>query len=291
MLSIIVINHNTVEITRKCLDHIFASKNIEFEVILINNTPTDGFSYPKIKIINNAAPLGFGANNNQGLKIAKGDKILLLNSDAFVYPDTLAECYAQNYDVLGCQLLNRDLSIQPSWGYFPTLRRILQLMIFVDNFPLVRRCIDSIHVRDINRYHKIREVDWVMGSFVMLKRKVFEKVGGFDENFHMYGEELEWMYRIRRAGYKVYYYPEAKCEHIQGASTGTAAKMFAGEMRGYLYWFAKYNLIWQLPLLKIILVAGTLYKALAWSMLGGILGKPTWGRDNWKTFKEIVEAV
>jgi len=268
MLSIIVINHNTGEITRKCLDHVFASKNVEFEVILINNTPEDKLSYPKVKIINNKRPLGFGANNNQGMKVARGDKILLLNSDAFVYPDTLAKCYAQNYGVLGCQLLNTDGSIQPSWGYFPTLRRILQFQIFVDNFPGICKFADSVHVRDLSRFQKIQKVDWVMGAYVMIKREVYEKTGGFDENFHMYGEEIEWMYRIAKAGFSTYYWPLAKCVHLVGQSTKSKTNMFLGEMRGYLYWFNKYNSRFDQFLLKLILLFGCLIRIPAWAVWG-----------------------
>jgi len=267
MLSIIVINHNTPEITRKCLDHVFKSKNIDFEVILINNTPEDGFSYPKVKIINNKKPLGFGANNNQGMKIAKGDKILLLNSDAFVHPDTLAKCYAQNYDVLGCQLLNEDLSIQPSWGYFPTLRRIFQFQIFVDNFPIIRKFVDSIHIRDLSRFTTTQKVDWVMGAFVMLKREVYEKTKGFDENFFMYGEEVELQFRSSKLGFQTWYYPDAKSVHLARRSN-TLSSSFLGEMQGYLYWFKKYNSPLAQLLLKLTLLGGCLIRIPAWAVWG-----------------------
>ncbi|MEK7163644.1 MAG: glycosyltransferase family 2 protein [Patescibacteria group bacterium] len=220
MLSVIIINHNTPEITKKCVECVLKSRDINLEIILVNNTPKDKFNFSGVKIVNNKKPLGFGANNNQGMKIAKGDKILLLNSDAYVYPDTLAKCYAQDYDVLGCQLLNEDLSIQPSWGYFPTLRRIFQFQVFVDNFPIIRKYIDSIHVRDLSRFQKTQKVDWVMGAFTMLKRIVYEKTGGFDENFYMYGEETEWMYRMSKNNFGIYYYPGAKCVHLQGKSIG-----------------------------------------------------------------------
>ena len=267
MLSIIVINHNTPEITRKCLDHVFKSKNIDFEVILINNTPEDGFSYPKVKIINNKKPLGFGANNNQGMKIAKGDKILLLNSDAFVHPDTLAKCYAQNYDVLGCQLLNEDLSIQPSWGYFPTLRRIFQFQIFVDNFPIIRKFVDSIHIRDLSRFTTTQKVDWVMGAFVMLKREVYEKTKGFDENFFMYGEEVELQFRSSKLGFQTWYYPDAKSVHLARRSN-TLSSSFLGEMQGYLYWFRKYNSPLEQFLLKLVLLFGCAIRIPAWAVWG-----------------------
>lgn len=267
MLSVIIINHNTPEITLKCLDHVFKSKNIDFEVILVNNTPQDKFKNKKLKIINNQRPLGFGANNNLGAKVAHGDKLLFLNSDAYVYPDTLAKCYAQNYDILGCQLLNEDLSIQPSWGYFPTLRRIFQLQIFVDNLPVIRKFADSIHVRDFDRFQKTKSVDWVMGAFMMLPREIFQKSQGFDENFDMFGEEVELQYRMSKLGFETWYYPEAKCIHLHGKSTGTQY-MFMGEYQGYLYWFKKYNSRLEQFLLKLVLLLGCGIRIPAWTVWG-----------------------
>lgn len=282
MLSVIVINHNTSEITRKCLDHIFKSKGIDFEVILINNTPEDGFSYsnPKVRTVNNKVRLGFATNNNVGMKIAKGDKILLLNSDAFVYPDTLAKCYAQDFDILGCQLLNQDLSVQNSWGYYPTLRRIFQFMIFVDNFPMINRYIDTIHVRNKERFKKTKQVDWIMGAFVMLKREVFEKTHGFDENFFMYGEEVEFLYRAHKLGFRSWYFPEAKCVHIQGATLKSLKLMFIGEMNGYIYWFKKYNSKFEQILLRLILILGCLIRIPAWAV---------WGK--WNLVKAYMEVL
>lgn len=267
MLSVIIINHNTPEITKKCISCVLASQNIKLEIILINNTPQDKFANSKIKIINNKKPQGFGANNNIGMKEARGDKILLLNSDAFVYPDTLAKCYSQDFDILGCQLLNEDLSIQPSWGHFPTLRRITQFQLFIDNLPLIRRFADSVHVRDLSRFVETQKVDWVMGAFVMFKREVFEKTNGFDENFHMFGEEVEFLYRTSQQKFETWYYPEAKCMHIHGASTGLK-NMFLGEMKGYLYWFKKYNSPLEQFLLKLVLLFGCAIRIPAWAVWG-----------------------
>ncbi|MDP1743367.1 MAG: glycosyltransferase family 2 protein [Candidatus Amesbacteria bacterium] len=279
MLSVIIINHNTPEITKKCVECVLASKNIKLEIILVNNTPSDKFSFPGVKIINNKTPHGFGANNNIGMKVAKGDKILLLNSDAYVYPDTLAKCYAQDYDVLGCQLLNEDLSIQPSWGYFPTLRRIFQFQVFVDNFPIIRKYIDSIHVRDLSRFKTTQKVDWVMGAFTMLKREVYEKTGGFDENFFMYGEEVELQFRSAKLAFETWYYPEAKSVHLARQSN-TFTTSFLGEMQGYLYWFKKYNSPLEQFLLKLVLLFGCAIRIPAWSV---------WGK--WDLVKSYIQVL
>lgn len=292
MISVIVLSYNTRQITLKCLQSLSESKGIEFETIVIDNASTDGSAaaiakqFPKVKLVVNKVNNGFAAGNNQGMAIARGDAILLLNSDCFVKPDTLAVGYSQlkSFDVVGCQLLNSDGSIQPSWGYFPTLSRIFLLMTFVDNFPLIRTSIKSIHVRDLSRYQTTQQVDWVTGAFSMLKKSVFTKVGGIDEEYFMYGEEMEWMYRITQTGFKVGYVAEAQATHLQGASTKSLARAISSEMLGYLYWFKKHNSAWQRPILKIILVLGSLYKTLIWF----VVGRPARAHDNWETFKETL---
>ncbi len=301
MASVIILSFNTKNITLRCLEYLFKSQSVDLEVIVVDNASTDGSAdaiakkFPQVKLITNKTNVGFAAGNNQGMKLAKGDLILLLNSDCFVEPNTLSSIISHlsstSFDVIGCKLLNSDGSIQPSWGYFPTLPRITLLMSFIDNFPIIKTFVHSIHVRDISRYAQSQEVDWVTGAFVMLKKEAFKKTGGIDENYFMYGEEMEWMYRIKKAGFKIGYVADAVATHLGGASTKSTSRMLASEFKGYLYWFSKHNPAWQLPILKLILLAGTLYKALAWTILGGILGKPSWARANWETFKEIAKAV
>lgn len=289
MISVIILSYNTRDVTLKCLDFLTKSKEVELETIVIDNASTDGSAeaiakqFPLIKLIKNTKNIGFAAGCNQGMEMARGYYVLLLNSDCFVQPDTIAKCVSQKMDVVGCKLLNADGSIQYSWGFFVSLRRAFMLMSFLDNFPLVRQFVDSIHVRDLSRYSKTQEVDWVTGAFVLLKKDVYIKVGGIDEQYFMYGEEMEWMYRMKKAGFKVLFYPEASATHLQGASTKSLARMFVSEMRGYIYWFSKHRSGPAQIMLKIILVKGCLFKALAWTLIG----KPELGRQYWQAFSEV----
>ncbi|TSC88450.1 MAG: glycosyltransferase [Microgenomates group bacterium Gr01-1014_16] len=265
VLSVIIVSYNTREITLECLKRIRAD-----EIIVVDNASSDGSveeikkRYKDIRILQNKTNVGFAAANNQGMKIAKGDKILLLNSDCFVNTDTLDKIQDSMFkiqsDVIGCRLLNKDGSVQQSWGYFPSLRRITLMMLFIDNLPIIRKFIDSIHVRDVARYEKEQEVDWVTGAFVMFKREVFEKVGGIDEKYFMYGEEMEWMYRIKQAGFKVWYSPVGSATHLLGASSSNRAPAVVGEMRGWIYWFSKHNPVWQQRLLPYVILFGCLLR-------------------------------
>lgn len=194
------------------------------------------------------------------MKVAKGDKILLLNSDCLVQPDTLAACHDTNFDVVGCKLTNAQGKTSQSTGYFPTLRRVIQLMLFIDNLPVIRKFIDTIHVRDMSRMNDTCEVDWIQGAFMMLKREVYEKVGGFDENFHMYGEEVEWQYRIKRAGFKIWYFPEAQAIHLERQSVKSVGPAIIGEMKGYIYFFKLHRPKWEQEFLPWILRLGCLIR-------------------------------
>jgi hypothetical protein len=243
-----------------------ASKGVDLELIVIDNASVDESvkeirkRFKNIKIIENKKNSGFGRANNQGMKIAQGEQILLLNSDCFVEPDTIRELLNKNYDVAGCKLLNEDGSLQQSHGYFPNLRRIKFLMLFIDNLPLIRDYIDSIHVRSEKRYVKAQKVDWVTGAFMLLKKEVFEKTGGFDENYFMYGEEIEWQYRIAKAGFRVNYDPAVSATHLAGASSPDRAPAVIGEIEGWKYWFKKYYPGWQETALRIIVLVGCILR-------------------------------
>lgn len=285
MLSVVILSYNTREVTLECLARLKAE-----EIIVIDNNSSDGSAeaiakkFPKVKLVRNKENVGFAKGNNQGMKMAKGDKILLLNSDCWVEKDTLQKIYDLNKDVAGCKLVNKDGSLQPSWGYFPTWRRIIQLVLFVDNFPGVRNSIDSIHIRNKERYESEQEADWVTGAFTMIKREVFEQVGGIDENYFMYGEEMEWMYRMKQAGFNVWYSPIAWATHLGKASTGSNAKAIASEYKGYIYWFKKYNYpAWQQTLLPWILKLGSLYKMAGWAVAGSKKN----ALENWGVFKSL----
>lgn len=264
------------------------SRGVEWETIVVDNASTDGSAeavargFPQVKLMRFEENLGFARGNNAGMKEAKGDMILLLNSDCFVFEDALYKSQASmtkfKYDVLGCQLLNTDGTFQQSWGFFPSLRRVAQMMVFADNLPIIRDTIDSIHVRSEIRYQKEQVVDWVTGAWVLLKREVWEKTGGLDENYHLYGEEMEWMYRIKQAGLVVGYSPTPRAVHLLGASSPDRAPAVIGEMKGWLYWFSKHNPAWQQKVLPYMIMLGCGLR---------ILLKPSMSEYYRKAFSEI----
>ena len=160
--------------------------------------------------------------------------------------------------VVGCRLLNPDGSYQPSAGPFPNLG-IALVMLFLEHWlkDLVRKS-----------FKKITEVDWVMGAALMVRRPVIEKAGLMDEGIFMYMDEVEWCYRIKKAGFKVFFYPQAEIVHLFGGSSKTGRQEpILNIYRGLLYFYKKHYPAWQLSILKFML---KLKAGIAW-FLGKII--------------------
>ena len=160
--------------------------------------------------------------------------------------------------VVGCRLLNPDGSYQPSAGPFPSLGIVL-VMLFLEHWlkNLVRKS-----------FKKITEVDWVMGAALMVRRQVIAKAGLMDESIFMYMDEVEWCFRIKKAGFKVFFYPQAEIVHLFGGSSKTGRQApILNIYRGLIYFYKKHASPLQLCFLKIMLKlkAGT-----AW-LLGKII--------------------
>jgi len=269
-VSIIILSWNTKELLKRCLRSIYSGYTIDthrykVEIIVVDNGSTDG-SVEMVKkvisdqrsvvsgkvtfrLIENQRNLGFGAGNNQGMKMAKGEYILLLNSDTVVKdeaPLKMAEFLAKNpkAGAVGCKLLNPDGSPQPSAGPFPNLW-VSAIMLFAEHWlgDLVRAS-----------FNQTKEVDWVMGAALMARREVIKKAGLMDEGIFMYMDEVEWCYRIKKSGYKVMFYPGAEITHLGGGSSKTGRKdPILNIYRGLLYFYQKHYARWQLSILKTML--------------------------------------
>ncbi len=230
-LSIIIVNYNVKVFLQNLLDSIQkASSGIQTEVIIVDNASDDGSieflreKYPQIKLIVNKTNLGFGKANNIGLKEAKGKYILLINPDAIVAEDTFSkmiEFFNQTPDagLAGCKILNPDGTLQlPCRRSFPgpwtSFTKVTGLSTLFPKSKIFARY--NLTYLDENQTY---EVDAISGSFMMMRKEVYDKVGGFDEQFFMYGEDLDLCYRIQKAGHKVYYVHSTQIIHYKGEST------------------------------------------------------------------------
>lgn len=289
-LSIIIVSYNTKELLEKCLEAVRASSldKKAYEIIVVDNGSTDGSA--KLATIKNADNKGFAAANNQGINIAKGEYILLLNSDAEVKHETLKELVAfmdahPKSGIAGAKLLNPNGSIQPSGGYLPRLSKIAAWMLLLDDVPLLKNVICAYHVNRRDFYIKTHEVGWVQGAAMTLRGKMVAEIGALDKDIFMYGEDVELCMRAKQHKWQVWHVAEASVIHRSFQSSGgVSTNALLGEYAGLQYIFRKHKTGWQLLLLRLLLKTGALIRML---LFGTILGDTR----KYATYKEAFNLV
>ncbi|MBP1649482.1 MAG: glycosyl transferase family 2 [Bacteroidetes bacterium] len=275
-LSVVIVNYNV----RQFLEHALASirramEGLEGEIFVVDNASDDGSvemvraSFPDVCLIQNEENVGFARANNAALARARGRFLLLINPDTVVQEDTfhvMLKFFEGHPDagLAGCKILNPNGSIQlPCRRSFPT-----PWVAFTKVFGLAALFPGS---RLFGKYNltylspdETYPVDAVSGSFMMFRREVYERIGGLDEGFFMYGEDLDWCYRVQQAGYKVYYVHSTQIIHFKGESTRRSeideVRIFYGAMQVFVEkHFASSGIV------KLMLKVGILLRAsIAW---------------------------
>ena len=286
-LSVIVVSYNTKALLKDCLKSVEdQTRGISFEVFVVDNASTDGSSqmvkrfFPKVKILENQENLGFAAGNNKALYKSSGRFLLLLNSDTKLIENSLEKMVSfmeknKKIGISSCQLINPDGSVQASGGFFPNFLRIFTWMFFLDDLPFVSSLIKPFHPHVPSFYLKQKwfeedhSQDWVTGAFFLMSREVFKKIGGLDEKFFMYAEEMEFCYRAKKAGFEVNYTPRTKIIHLGGGSGGSENAIF-GEFMGLKYFFDKHCPHWQTSFLRFLLKLGALLRFLIFGIMGEV---------------------
>jgi GT2 family glycosyltransferase len=227
-VSVIIVSWNTRELLRRCLasvcDHL---SDVAHEVIVVDNESLDGSremvtsEFPAVRLVENDENRGFGAANNQAMRLAQGRWLLLLNSDTYLVDDSVARLFQRvdaerDIGVAQCQLVFPDGRVQYSTHRFPSL----PLTVFegLGLYKLFPRRAPDLLLRGYWEHDSEKDVDWVIGAFMLVRREVFEETGGFDEGLFMYGEDREWCFRIRERGWRIRYYPWASIIHVGHAS-------------------------------------------------------------------------
>ena len=230
-LSVIVVNYNVRQFLENALTAIRrAMSGIEGEVFVLDNASTDNSAamvrekFPDVSLITSAENVGFARGNNIAMDRASGEFILLINPDTIVQEDTfrvMLRFFESHPDagLAGCKILNPDGTFQlPCRRSFPrpwvAFTKIFGLSALFPKSRLFGRY--NLTFLDPDQTYP---VDAVSGSFMMIRRETYEKVGGLDESFFMYGEDLDWCYRVGDAGFKVYYVHDTTIVHFKGEST------------------------------------------------------------------------
>lgn len=279
-LSVIIVNWNTKKLFEDCLSSIYKfTKGVNFEVIVVDNASEDDSvqmvvkKFPQVKLIKNNQNLGFAKANNQGIKVAKGDYVALLNSDTYLVENALKKLVEaaeakNNEAVISPLLLNENRTIQQSVGFFPDLPQVFFWMSFLDDLPF-GQLLKPYHVDHDSFYQQEQEVDWVTGAAILIPREVIKKAGPLNEKIFMYGEDVEWCFRIKKAGFNIYLNPQAKIVHIgRGSFKKIPTKAFVGEYQGVKFFYGQYKGTLALQIARIFLKIGALLRIIVFSALG-----------------------
>lgn len=243
-LSIVIVNWNALGLLRECLDSIRENPPpFACETIVVDNASGDGSAssvareYPWARLIANPRNLGFAAACNQGARAASAALLVFLNPDARVHAGTLAGAASfmdghPEAGIMGCRTLNPDGSPQASAFAFPGKLRIFAYVAGLNRFFKLSRFTD---------HSTLSTPDYVQGSFLAVRREIFEKCGGFDESFFLYFEEVDLCRRVKAAGSAVYYYPGISITHHGGASGGNSPAGLGHFIASGLKLFRKYR--------------------------------------------------
>ena len=230
-LSVIIVNYNVKYFLEQCLHSVRkASAGLACEVFVVDNSSVDGSvqmvedKFPEVQLIANHDNVGFSKANNQAIRISKGDYVLLLNPDTIVEDDTFTKIisFMDNHGDaggLGVKMVDGKGKFLPeSKRGLPTpIVAFYKIFGFSKLFPK-SKTFGQYHLSFLDK-DKIHQVDILSGAFMLMRRSALDKTGLLDESYFMYGEDIDLSYRIVKAGYKNYYYPETRIIHYKGEST------------------------------------------------------------------------
>jgi GT2 family glycosyltransferase len=249
-VSIIIVNYNTKELTLSCLKSVLEqTRDIEFDIYVIDNASVDGSpqvirnEFPQVKLIENKENLGFGRANNIAIKDSQAKYVFLLNSDTVlinnapkIFFDFMELEKSRDVACCGGNLYNPDMSAQPSFGNFPSIKQILFEFGLSKIFK--RYFYNHLSEGASNYDNFTKEVAHIIGADMFIRKEALNRIGPFDEDFFLYYEETELCYRMHLAGYKMMLVPEAKIIHFYSQSSAgipSYKKIMLHEKSKYLY--------------------------------------------------------
>ncbi len=279
-VSVVIVNWNTLALLRDCLRSVIDQTTASCEIIVIDNASSDGSAdmvraeFPGVVLIANGDNRGFAGANNQGLAVATGAHLLLLNPDTIVLDGAIDRMLAwldRHPDVgcVGCQVLEGP--------------GVIQQTCFADPGPL-NQAIVELGLMRLSRWlpffgrpwyvgwdrRSEREVDVVSGMFMLIPRAVMDKVGPLDGAFFIYAEEADWCRRIRNAGYRCVFAPEAQIIHLDGGSKSTAqirSKMYVQMQKSHMIYARKHDGLLGFWLVKLLLIGSALLRLAVFGLL------------------------
>jgi N-acetylglucosaminyl-diphospho-decaprenol L-rhamnosyltransferase len=311
-LTILIVSWNVREYLAACLDSIHnslnasgSSTNLTTQILIVDSASSDGTveilreSYtsrnPQIEVLAQSENVGFTRGNNIGLQAARGRYVLLLNPDTVILGDALSQLVAYmdahpDIGIVGPHTLNTDGSHQSTRRRFPTLVTGVFESTWLQPFA-PKRVLERFYALDIPD-EAVADVDWVQGSALMLRHSVYEQIGGLDEQYTMFSEELDWSKRAKQAGWRVVYLGTARIVHHGGKSTEqVAAHKHIYFQQSKIRYFRKFHGALAASVVRLVLVA--LYvQQLALEAAKGAVGiKRTLRRDRVRIYWQVIRAL
>ena len=292
-VSIIVVAWNVRDLVSDCLKSVYEkTKDVSFEVVYVDNGSEDGTvdmveqEFPGAKIIWNQTNLGFIRANNQGIEVCQGRYVLLLNSDTVLLDDAVSETvrFADDHPeaaVVGCRVLNSDLSLQRNCFMYPSVLNVFLWGSFLSKlFP--RSHFFGRELMTWWDFSEPREVEVVCGCFSLVRRKAIDQVGVMNEIYFMYGDDPDWCYRFSKAGWQIWFNPRGQIIHLSGANSkkksGPIARRFRWQLSGSLLIFMRlYRSTLAFHTYRLLIVPAFLVRAAGLAVVGIFGGK---SRDN-----------
>jgi hypothetical protein len=275
-VSVIVVNWNLKEFLEGCLDSIEAFRgSLDVEVIVVDNASADGSQqmvksrFPGVKLIENSDNAGFSRANNQAIDLAAGRYFFLLNNDALLFEHSLPRLVEfmdshPRVGICGPRVVNEDMTLQiRSKGRYPSVGTALGHFFLPASLQQHGQRPRGFY--EFKDDLQSRPVDWVSGCALMARREAVAQVGMLDADVFMYCEDVDWCYRMRRAGWQVYYVPAATVLHYMGRSMKKQKGRKVGAHKaGLVAFYSKYHGRGSAALFKAVLWAGYGVQALGW---------------------------
>jgi N-acetylglucosaminyl-diphospho-decaprenol L-rhamnosyltransferase len=242
-VAVVVVTYDALPWIEKCLDSVRGTP-----AVVVDHGSSDGTQdfvrehFPEVRVVE-AQNRGLGAGWNRGLAETDSRYVLILNADAWLVGDALLRLveFADSRPraaIVGPRLRNPDGSLQRSVRGFPTPWRLATEYFFLRKLAPRSRAVNAFYAGGFD-HDEVREVEFLMGACMLVRREAVDEVGPLDESFFLFSEETDWAYRFRQAGWEVVFFPAAECVHVRGASHG--GRLYRENLRGHLRFLLKHH--------------------------------------------------
>jgi len=282
-ISLAIVTWNSKEHLMRCLSSIRDNvKTIGYEVVVVDNGSTDesdemvASDYPEVRLVRNGANLGFTKGINQAIKLCEGDFVLILNDDIVVLPGAVELMLKKmksspDISVLACGLLNSDGTPQHFCRRFPTITTALFQNTFLQRLFPENKVLRDLYMKDWP-HNDFREVDQPPGCCLMVRGDVIKKAGLFDESMFLFFSDVDWCLRVKKAGFKIFFTPEANVIHYHGVATKKISDPGLIWHKDRFYYYRKHHGLFSVAVIKLELAADFLLRTIE-MLIYNLLGK------------------